>query len=148
MKTSDELDIVEILKRLPHRHPMLLVDKVLRLVQGESIVAIKLVSYNEPQVVGYRPHDPVMPPMLVLEAACQAGAILILSAPENQGKNAFFAGCDQVKWRQDVRPGDVLRITVKRERQRGTIFKGSVVIRVGRKTVFKALLTAALQDME
>jgi 3-hydroxyacyl-[acyl-carrier-protein] dehydratase len=114
-----ELDVVEIQKILPHRYPMLLVDRVLDYVPGEKVIAKKNVSVNEAFFQGHFPGNPVMPGVLIVEAMAQAGAIALLTVPEFQGKTAYFGGMNKVKFRQMVKPGDTLTLEVTLDKVRG-----------------------------
>lgn len=102
------IDNVEIQKILPHRYPMLLVDKVLELEEGKSIKAVKNVTVNEPFFQGHFPGNPIMPGVLICEALAQAGAVMLLSMPENKGKLGVFTGINNFKFRRQVVPGDTL----------------------------------------
>lgn len=102
------IDNVEIQKILPHRYPMLLVDKVLELDEGKSIKAVKNVTVNEPFFQGHFPGNPIMPGVLICEALAQAGAVMLLSMPENKGKLGVFTGINNFKFRRQVVPGDTL----------------------------------------
>lgn len=109
------LDVNAIKNILPHRYPFLLIDRVTKLVKGEYVIARKLVSANEMYFNGHFPERPVMPGVLVLEAMAQAAAILAKMSPGHEaaeGKEFFLAGLDEVKWRKQVVPGDVLEIRV------------------------------------
>lgn len=113
------LDIVAILKRLPHRYPLLLVDRVLEVRRGESIRAIKNVTYNEPFFPGHFPHRPVMPGVMIVEALAQAAGILaFLTAEALPDENArlYFVGIDKARFRRPVEPGDQLLLEAKLER--------------------------------
>lgn len=113
-KNKELLDIEKILKILPHRYPFLLVDRVLELEKGKSIVAIKNVTYNEPFFQGHFPSFRVMPGVLVVEALAQAGAILLYhSVPNPQNILVFLSKVDNAKFRKPVVPGDQLRMEVK-----------------------------------
>lgn len=114
------IDIKEIIEALPHRYPMLLVDRVLE-VGEDSIVALKNVTINEPFFTGHFPKYPVMPGVLIMEALAQATGVLELSKEENKGKLVFYAGMDKVKFKKQVVPGDQLVMTVKVVKRRGTI---------------------------
>ena len=114
-----QLDIKSILERLPHRYPMLLIDRVLEMVPGKSIKALKNVSINEPFFVGHFPHHPVMPGVLILEAMAQAAGILMLRRVSSEGKIAFFMSADKIKFRRAVVPGDQLEVHVKLTKSRG-----------------------------
>jgi 3-hydroxyacyl-[acyl-carrier-protein] dehydratase len=120
------IDIHQILKLLPHRYPILLVDRVLEIEQGKRIKAIKNVSINEPYFLGHFPHRPVMPGVLMLEAMAQAAAILSFDA---MGKTLddnsvyYFAGIDAARFKRPVEPGDQLLMDVTLERSKAGIFK-------------------------
>jgi len=118
------IEVNEIMKRIPHRYPFLLVDRVLELEPGKRGVGIKNVTVNEPFFQGHFPGIPIMPGVLIIEAMAQLGAVIVLGMPENQGKLALFAGIDNVRFRRQVVPGDQLRIEVEITRLRGTIGKG------------------------
>lgn len=118
------VEVNEIMKRIPHRYPFLLVDRVLELEPGKRGVGIKNVTVNEPFFQGHFPGIPIMPGVLIIEAMAQLGAVIVLGMPENQGKLALFAGIDKVRFRRQVVPGDQLRLEVEMTRLRGSIGKG------------------------
>jgi 3-hydroxyacyl-[acyl-carrier-protein] dehydratase/UDP-3-O-[3-hydroxymyristoyl] N-acetylglucosamine deacetylase/3-hydroxyacyl-[acyl-carrier-protein] dehydratase len=106
--------VEEILKFLPHRFPFLLVDRVLEIEKGKSIIAIKNVTYNEPFFQGHFPKRKIMPGVLVVEALAQAGGILLFhSVPEPETKFVFLSKIDKTKFRKPVVPGDQLRLNVE-----------------------------------
>src|SRR6202034_3919547 len=108
------LDIHDILKILPHRYPLLLIDRVLELKRKERIVAIKNVTINEPFFNGHFPGLPIMPGVLIVEAIAQAGGALLLSEVEDRtDKVMVFTGIERAKFRRPVSPGDQLRIEVE-----------------------------------
>ena len=100
------LDITEIKKIIPHRYPMLLIDRVEELIPGEKAVAKRNVTINEELFNGHFPGNPVMPGVLIVEALAQTGAVALLSLPEFKGKTAYFGGIKSAKFRKVVRPGD------------------------------------------
>jgi 3-hydroxyacyl-[acyl-carrier-protein] dehydratase len=114
------MDIHEILRHLPHRYPIILVDRVLEIEPPNRIVALKNVSINEPVFMGHFPHYPVMPGVLIIEALAQAAAILSFAA---LGKQAdansvyYFAGIDNARFKRPVGPGDQLRLEVELQRE-------------------------------
>ena len=106
-------DIKAILDLLPHRYPLLLVDRIIEHDPGKRIVGLKNVSINEPFFQGHFPGNPVMPGVLQIEAMAQTGAIILMTMPENRGLVPFFMSMDKVKFRRPVVPGDQLRIEVE-----------------------------------
>ncbi len=119
------IDYAEVMRRLPHRYPFLLVDRAEDFVAGVSITGIKNVSHNEPFFQGHFPIDPVMPGVLIVESMAQTGALLMSKTLDVavEGKVILFMSIDGVRFRKPARPGDQLRLMVKVTRQRGDIFK-------------------------
>lgn len=120
-----DIDITEILSRIPHRYPFLLVDRCEDFKPSESIVGIKCVTFNEPFFQGHFPGYPVMPGVLIVEAMAQTGAIMMSKSLniDIAGKVIYFMSIDGVRFRSPVRPGDVLKMHVEVTRARGDIFK-------------------------
>ena len=120
------MDIHQILKQLPHRYPILLVDRVLELEKGKRIRALKNVSINEPFFGGHFPHRPVMPGVLMLEALAQAAALLAfdtLGVTPDDKTVYYFAGIDGARFKRPVEPGDQLMLHVELARMKSGIFK-------------------------
>jgi 3-hydroxyacyl-[acyl-carrier-protein] dehydratase len=119
------IDMAEILRRIPHRYPFLLIDRAEDYRAHQSIVGIKCVTANEPYFVGHFPGNPVMPGVLIVEAIAQSGAVLMSKSlnADVTGKTIFFTSLDNCKFRHPVRPGDVLRMPVEVVRARGDLFK-------------------------
>jgi beta-hydroxyacyl-ACP dehydratase FabZ len=138
------MDISEILKLLPHRYPMLLIDRILDLVPGEKVVALKNVTINEPFFAGHFPSTPVMPGVLIVEAMGQAGGILVLSGqPKDAMPDAiYFMGFDNVRFRAPVTPGDQLILEAKIVKRRLKAVKLATTATVGDKLVAEAELLA------
>jgi 3-hydroxyacyl-[acyl-carrier-protein] dehydratase len=115
----------EILRRLPHRYPFLMVDRAEAYVPGESIVGFKCVSAAEPHFQGHFPENPVMPGVLIIEALAQTGAILMSKTLNADISNTliYFMGVEQAKFRRPVRPGDVLEMPVEVTANRRGVFK-------------------------
>lgn len=114
-----QLDINEIKKILPHRPPMLLVDRILEIKPFESATGVKNITMNEPQFLGHFPDHPIMPGVLILEAMAQVGGIAMLYAEEHRGKIALFGGMEHVKFKKPIIPGDQLITKAKLIRVRG-----------------------------
>jgi 3-hydroxyacyl-[acyl-carrier-protein] dehydratase len=143
MTTSENsgFGIDEVMRRLPHRYPMLLVDRVLECVAGERIVALKNVTANEQFFVGHFPGRPVMPGVIVLEALAQtAGILTFVTAgiyPDETVK-FYFAGIDKARFRRPIVPGDQLRLRATLERRIRTIWKYATVAEVAGEEVASA----------
>lgn len=137
------IDIQAIKEALPHRYPLLLVDRVLEMTEDE-IVALKNVTINEPFFNGHFPDYPVMPGVLIMEALAQAAGVLELSKPENKGKLVFYAGMDKVKFKKQVVPGDQLLLKAKFIKRRGTIAVVEAQAEVDGKLAASGVLTFAL----
>src|SRR5699024_6155109 len=135
------LDITEIKKIIPHRYPMLLIDRVEELIPGEKAVAKRNVTINEELFNGHFPGNPVMPGVLIVEALAQTGAVALLSLPEFKGKTAYFGGIKSAKFRKVVRPGDSLRLEVTLEKIRNNVGLGKAVATVDGKKACTAELT-------
>lgn len=104
-----EMDILEIKKRLKHRYPFLMIDRILELEEGKRCVALKNVTYNEPYFQGHFPESPILPGVLIIEALAQTGGIAGFSLYKNAEQEiTFLAGVDKVKFRKPVIPGDQL----------------------------------------
>jgi 3-hydroxyacyl-[acyl-carrier-protein] dehydratase len=133
--------IDEVMRRLPHRYPMLLVDRVLECVSGERIVAIKNVTANEEFFVGHFPGRPVMPGVLILEAMAQAAGILTFVTANvypDENVKFYFAGIDKARFRRPVLPGDQLVLKATLERRIRTIWRFSTVAEVAGEEVSSA----------
>jgi len=129
-----QLDMQAILERLPHRYPFLLVDRVLECRPGESIRALKNVTYNEPFFPGHFPRRPVMPGVMILEALAQAAGILCFVTANvipDHTTRFYFVGIDKARFRRPVVPGDQLLLTARLERSLKGIWRFSTVAMVG-----------------
>ena len=145
---SSEIDITEILARIPNRFPFLLVDRCEAYKPSESIVGIKCVSVNEPFFQGHFPGYPVMPGVLIVEALAQTGAVLMSKSLDVDvgGKAIFFMSLDNCRFRSPVRPGDVIRLNVEVLRARGDIFKFKGVAEVNGKTAAECEFAAMVVE--
>lgn len=138
------MDISDILKLLPHRYPMLMIDRIIDLVPGEKVVALKNVTINEPFFNGHFPNTPVMPGVLIVEAMGQAGGVLVLSSqPKDLLPDAiYFMAFDNVRFRAPVVPGDQLILEAKIVKKRMKAVKVATTATVGDKLVAEAELLA------
>ena len=141
-------DIKKIMDILPHRYPFLLIDRIIEIIPGEKIVALKNVTINEPFFQGHFPGVPIMPGVLIVEAMGQAGGILAFSSAPQENKNAilYFMGMDKVRFRKPVVPGDQLLIEAKILKQRSTAIKMSGIATVEEKLVAEAELMASIGE--
>jgi 3-hydroxyacyl-[acyl-carrier-protein] dehydratase len=145
------MDIHQILKKLPHRYPILLVDRVLEVEPGKRIKALKNVTINEPFFTGHFPHRPVMPGVLMLEAMAQTAALLSFAAegaaPDNKSV-IYFAGIDGARFKRPVEPGDQMILDVTLERMKSMIFKFQARASVDGETAVEAGLMCAVRTVE
>jgi len=144
------MDIHQILQKLPHRYPFLLVDRVLEIERGKRIVAVKNVSINEPFFVGHFPRRPVMPGVLMLEALAQAAALLSFDALGQKAEEDtlyYFAGIDNARFTRPVEPGDQLMLHVTLDRMKAGLFKYSAHAMVGDEKVVEAELKCVMRTV-
>ena len=143
---NDTMDIQEILTYLPQRYPILMIDKVIKIVPGKSIIALKNVTVNEPYFLGHFPGKPIMPGVLILEAMAQATGILALHANRERSKEGFlylFAGIDKARFKRPVVPGHQLYIEAEVLKVKGNIWKCKVNAKVENELVCEAELMGA-----
>ena len=144
------MDIREILEHLPHRYPMLLVDRVLECEPGKRLLAIKNVTINEPFFSGHFPHYPVMPGVMVIEALAQAAAILSFrtrSTKPDDRSVYYFAGIDEARFKRPVVPGDQLQLEVTLERETRGLWKFAAQARVGDALAAEAKILCTLRSI-
>ena len=138
------------MKQLPHRYPILLVDRVLEIEKGKRIKALKNVSINEPYFSGHFPHRPVMPGVLMLEALAQAAALLAFDAvgvtPDDKTVY-YFAGIDGARFKRPVEPGDQLILEVELDRMKAGIFKFKARAKVGDEIATEAELMCTMRTI-
>lgn len=140
------MDVQEISEILPHRYPMLMVDRILEITE-DSVIGIKNVTANEPHFVGHFPGYPVMPGVMIIEAMAQVGGILVATvAPHTRGRIMFLASVEDAKFRKPVVPGDQLRIEMKLIRLKTTIAKMQGVATVDGQIAAEATLMCKLTD--
>ena len=144
------MDIHQILKQLPHRYPILLVDRVLEIDKGKRIKALKNVSINEPYFSGHFPHRPVMPGVLMLEALAQAAALLafdMLGTTPDDKTVYYFAGIDGARFKRPVEPGDQLILEVTLDRMKAGIFKFKACAKVGEEIAAEEELICTMRTI-
>jgi 3-hydroxyacyl-[acyl-carrier-protein] dehydratase len=144
------MDIYQILKQLPHRYPILLVDRVLEIEKGVRIKALKNVSVNEPYFSGHFPQRPVMPGVLMLEALAQAAALLAfdtLGEKPDDDTVYYFAGIDGARFKRPVEPGDQLILEVELDRMKSGIFKFKARAKVQEEIAVEAELMCTMRKV-
>ncbi|HWI99267.1 MAG TPA: 3-hydroxyacyl-ACP dehydratase FabZ [Burkholderiales bacterium] len=145
------MDIFEVLKNLPQRYPILMIDRVKHCDIGKRIVALKNVSANEPYFQGHFPGRPIMPGVMILEAMAQAAGVLIISADKGTDHHQniyYYVGIDDARFKKPVIPGDQLELDVKVERMLRGIGKFSCVARVGTELAAEATILLAMRPAE
>jgi 3-hydroxyacyl-[acyl-carrier-protein] dehydratase len=139
-----EMDIYQVLKYLPQRYPVLMIDKVRECEPGKRIVAIKNVSANEPHFQGHFPGRPIMPGVLILEAMAQAAGLIFAGRPDQSPDIVYYyAGIDNARFKKPVVPGDQLLLEVTLERLLRTVGKFGCIARVGKDVVAEATILCA-----
>ncbi|MBO6825664.1 MAG: 3-hydroxyacyl-ACP dehydratase FabZ [Sneathiella sp.] len=144
----ENVDIQQILELIPHRYPLLLVDRVIDIVPNESATGIKCVTMNEPQFQGHFPGRPIMPGVMIVEAMAQTAGVLVIKSlsAEGENKHVLFMSIDNAKFRSTVTPGDVMHIKVSKKQQRGPVWKFEGVVEVDGKKVAEAEFAAMITD--
>jgi 3-hydroxyacyl-[acyl-carrier-protein] dehydratase len=143
-----EVDINRIMEMIPHRYPMLLVDRVVGMRADTSAVGIKNVTMNEPFFQGHFPQRPVMPGVMIIECMAQTAAVLVVYTlgKESEGKLVYFMSVDNARFRRPVVPGDQMRIHVTRDRRRGNVWKFVGRVTVDDKLAAEASFSAMILD--
>lgn len=141
-----DIDIVEIMRMIPHRYPMLMIDRVGQIVVGESAIGVKNLSINEPFFQGHFPGRPVMPGVLIIESMAQTAGVLVVKTlgPEAEGKLVYFMTVDEARFRRPMVPGDTAHIHVQRLRNRGNVWKFRGEARVEGALCAEALFSAMI----
>ncbi len=139
------MDKEQIKSIIPHRDPFLLIDEIIELEPGKRVVAKKHVKEDEFWIKGHFPNQPVQPGVLTIEMLAQAGAVCILSVPENKGKIAFFGGIDKARFKRQVLPGDTVTLNVEIIKIKGSIGVGKAIATVDGKKAVSAQIMFALE---
>lgn len=142
------LDIIKVMEKIPHRYPMLLVDRVQDIVLHTSAVGIKNVTINEPFFQGHFPSRPIMPGVLIIESMAQTAAVLVVHSlgKEAEGKLVYFMSINDARFRRPVEPGDTLHIHVERQHSRGNVWRFGGEARVNDVPVAEATFTAMIKE--
>lgn len=147
MSKTKEIDVNGIMERIPHRYPFLMIDRVIDVVEAESCTGIKNVSVNEPFFQGHFPGHPIMPGVLIVEAMAQTAATLVVDSIDGMDAKShvvYFMSVEDARFRKPVVPGDQIHIKVKKDRQRGHVWKFAGKAYVDDKVVAEASFTAML----
>ena len=140
------VDIAGIMHAIPHRYPLLMIDRVVDVVHDHSATGIKNVTVNENFFQGHFPDHPIMPGVMIIESMAQTAAVLVVQTlgPDAAGKVVYFMTIENAKFRRPVVPGDQLRIHVTKEKRRGQVWKFSAVARVDGQSVAEATYAAMI----
>lgn len=143
-----QIDVEQIMQLIPHRYPLLLIDRVVDVVRNHSAIGVKNVTVNENFFQGHFPGHPVMPGVLIIEAMAQTAAVLVVETlgPDARGKVVYFMSIEGAKFRRPVVPGDQVRIHVNKERSRGNVWKFNAIARVDGASVAEATYAAMIMD--
>jgi 3-hydroxyacyl-[acyl-carrier-protein] dehydratase len=144
------IDIQQILKSIPHRYPILLVDKIIAMEENKSIVGIKNVTFNEPHFMGHFPDKPIMPGVLIIEAMAQTASVMVMNSGGRSLDDSlvYFMSIDNAKFRKPVIPGDVMELHIEVLQNRGAVWKMAAVAKVEGVKVAEAEFSAMIVDKE
>lgn len=142
------IDINRVMEMIPHRYPILMVDRILGIAPGESAIALKNITINEPHFQGHFPGFPVMPGVLIIESMAQTAAIVVVEALGEQakGKVVFFMSIEEAKFRKPVVPGDCMHVHVKKVQARGPVWKFTGEAMVDGHLCAEATFSAMITD--
>ena len=142
------INIEQILKSIPHRYPLLLVDKITALEENKSIIGIKNVTFNEPHFAGHFPDKPIMPGVLIIEAMAQTASVMVMNSGGRKLEDniVYFMSIDNAKFRKPVVPGDVLELHIEVIQNRGAVWKMSGIAKVCGEKVAEAIFSAMIVD--
>ena len=146
--SGDVIDVQRIMQMIPHRYPMLMIDRVIEAVPNVSAIGIKNVSMGEPFFQGHFPTQPVMPGVLIVEAMAQTAAVLVVHTigPDAEGKLVYFMSVENAKFRKPVAPGEKLEIHVRKDRHRGNVWKFAAEAKVDGVLKAEATYAAMILD--
>lgn len=148
--TGEVIELHQIKRMIPHRYPMLMIEKIVNVVRDQHAIGIKNVSVNEWFFQGHFPAEPVMPGVLIIEAMAQTAAVLVVATlgPEKEGRLTYFMSIENARFRKPVVPGDVIRVHVEKQRRRGNVWRFSGTAKVDGIIVADAIYTAMIRDAE
>ena len=148
MENSQEIGLEQITRLLPHRAPMLMIERLVNIVSGESAVGLKTISVNEWYFQGHFPQKPVMPGVMIIEALAQTAATLAMHSLNlyDKEKLVYFMGIDEARFRKMVMPGDVLHLEVQKIHRRGPVWRFKGLAKVKGEVVAEAVKTAMIAD--
>ncbi|MZR30482.1 3-hydroxyacyl-ACP dehydratase FabZ [Sneathiella litorea] len=146
--TADTLDILKIMDMIPHRYPLLLVDRLVDIVPGVSATGIKNVTMNEPQFQGHFPDRPIMPGVMIVESMAQTAGVLVIKTlgPDSEGRHVLFMSIDNARFRKPVTPGDTMHVKVRVKQNRGAVWRFAAEVLVDGKKVAEADFSAMIVD--
>lgn len=147
-ETMGTAEIMDVMRMIPHRYPMLLVDRVIDMVKGERATGIKNVTINEPYFQGHFPSRPVMPGVMVVESMAQTAGILVVHTlgPDAEGKLVYFMSIDEARFRKPIVPGDQVMVHVFKERSRGNVWRFRAEAKVDGQLSAEATFAAMILD--
>ena len=141
-------DIVRVMEMIPHRYPMLMIDRVFDMVPDVSAIGVKNVTINEPYFPGHFPSRPVMPGVMIIESMAQTAAVLVVHTlgPEAEGKLVYFMSIDNARFRKPIGPGDTMHIHVTKLKSRGNVWKFSADVKIDGELAAEADFAAIIID--
>lgn len=144
----DDLDVNDIMQKIPHRYPMLMIDRMVDVIPFESAIGIKNVTASEPHFQGHFPQRPIMPGVLIIESMAQTAATLVVTSlgAASEGKLVFFMTIEDAKFRRPVEPGDQLHVHVTKKQNRGPVWKFLGEAKVNGTIVASATFSAMIKD--
>ena len=143
-----EIDITRVMQMIPHRYPMLMIDRVIDVIPDVSAIGLKNVSINEQYFQGHFPQRPVMPGVLIIESMAQTAAVLVVQTlgEAAEGKLVYFMTVDDARFRRPLTPGDTVHIHVTKQRRRGNVWKFRGEAKVGETLCAEATFSAMILD--